>query len=73
MVPRGEPISNMLSWPLVFFICAVIAPGLLGFNPVARAASGISQALFLVFLVLLALSFVVRSLWSKERHLSEAR
>lgn len=48
----------MLSWAVVFFIIALIA-AIFGFGGIA-AATGIAKILFFVFLVLFALSLMMR-------------
>jgi len=47
----------MLNWALTFFIFAVIA-GVLGFGGIAGEMVGIAKILFVVFLVLFAVSFL---------------
>ena len=47
----------MLSWALTFFIVAIIA-AVLGFGGIAAGASSIAQILFVVFLVLFAVSLI---------------
>lgn len=49
----------MFGWALTFFIIALIAAGL-GFGGIAGASAGVAQILFFVFLVLFALSLVMR-------------
>ncbi len=51
----------MLGWALIFFILA-IAAGLLGFFALAGVAAAIAKALFIVFLVVLVATFVVRAI-----------
>ena len=46
----------MLGWAIVFGVLALIA-AYLGFGALAGAAAGIAKILFLVFLVLLVVSF----------------
>ena len=48
----------MLQWALIFLVVALIA-GALGFTGVYVAAAGIAKILFLVFLVLFAVSLVM--------------
>lgn len=50
----------MLGWSIVFFLLAVVA-GALGFTGIYVAAAGIAKILFVVFLVLLVASFVIRA------------
>ncbi|MDB5441388.1 MAG: hypothetical protein JWM33_3815 [Caulobacteraceae bacterium] len=61
----GRPVdfkaNHMLGWALTFFIVALIA-GALGFWVLAGAAAAIAKLLFLIFLVLLVASFVVRAI-----------
>jgi uncharacterized membrane protein YtjA (UPF0391 family) len=51
---EGEP---MLSWAVTFLIIAVIA-GLLGFGGIAGTAVEMAKALFVVFLILSAVSLL---------------
>jgi len=46
----------MLSWAVTFFVIAIIA-AVLGFGGIAGGASSIAQILFVVFLILAAVSF----------------
>lgn len=48
----------MLYWALVFFVVALIA-GALGFGGIASASTGIAQILFILFLVLFAISLIM--------------
>lgn len=48
----------MLNWVLTFFVLALVA-GVLGFGGLAGDMMGIAKILFLVFLVLFAVSFVM--------------
>jgi uncharacterized membrane protein YtjA (UPF0391 family) len=52
---QGE--KTMLHYAVVFFIIALIA-ALFGFGGIAAGAVGIAKILFVVFLVLAALTFV---------------
>lgn len=47
----------MLSWVITFIVLALIA-GLFGFTSIAGASFGFAKILFVVFLVLLVLSFL---------------
>jgi uncharacterized membrane protein YtjA (UPF0391 family) len=47
----------MLGWTLMFLVIAIIA-GVLGFGGIAVASAGIAKILFLVFLVLFAVSLI---------------
>ncbi len=51
----------MLGWALLFFILALVA-GVLGFGVLAGVAASIAKILFLVFLVVLVASFVIRAI-----------
>ena len=51
----------MLGWALTFLIVALIA-GVLGFTSIAGASIAIAKILFLVFLVLFAVSLVMHLL-----------
>ena len=48
----------MLNWVLTFFVLAIVA-GVLGFGGLAGEMIGIAKILFMVFLVLFAVSFIV--------------
>jgi uncharacterized membrane protein YtjA (UPF0391 family) len=48
----------MLNWVVTFFVLALVA-GILGFGGLAGGMMGIARILFLVFLVLFAVSFFV--------------
>jgi uncharacterized membrane protein YtjA (UPF0391 family) len=48
----------MLGWALTFLVVALVA-AVLGFTSVAGAAMGIAKILFVVFLVLFAVSLVM--------------
>jgi uncharacterized membrane protein YtjA (UPF0391 family) len=50
--------DTMLSWAITFLIIALFA-ALLGFGGIAGTAAGIAKVLFLVFLVLFAMSFII--------------
>jgi len=54
----------LLSWAVTFFIIALIA-GVLGFGGIAGASVGIAKICFFVFLVLFAISLVMRVLSGK--------
>ena len=54
----------MLYWTLTFFVLAIIA-GLLGFTTIAGTAYAVAKVLFLVFLVLLIVSFFSNALRGK--------
>ena len=47
----------MLNWAITFFVVAIIA-AVLGFTSIAGPAIGIAKILFLVFLVLAAVSLI---------------
>jgi len=47
----------MLNWALTFFILAIVA-GILGFGGIAGSMIGVAKILFVVFLVLFAVSFI---------------
>jgi uncharacterized membrane protein YtjA (UPF0391 family) len=47
----------MLGWTLTFLVIAIIA-GVLGFGGIAVASAGIAKILFVVFLVLFAVSLI---------------
>lgn len=49
----------MLGWALTFLVVALIAAAL-GFGGIAGASAGIAKILFFVFLVLFAISLVMR-------------
>ena len=51
----------MLGWALTFLVVALIA-AILGFGGIAGASAGIAQILFFVFIVLFAISLLVRTL-----------
>jgi uncharacterized membrane protein YtjA (UPF0391 family) len=48
----------MLNWVLTFFVMAIVA-GVLGFGGLAGEMVGIAKILFLLFLVLFAISFIM--------------
>ncbi|WP_367871189.1 DUF1328 domain-containing protein [Luteolibacter sp. Populi] len=54
----------MLHWTITFLILALVA-GLLGFTTIAGASFGIAKVLFVVFLVLLVVSFFSNALRGK--------
>lgn len=49
----------MLGWALTFLVVALIAAAL-GFGGIAGASAGIAKILFFVFLILFAISLVLR-------------
>lgn len=49
----------MLGWALTFLVVALIAAAL-GFGGIAGASAGIAKILFFVFLILFAVSLVLR-------------
>lgn len=55
----------MLSWSLTFLVLALIA-GVLGFGVIAGTAAYIAKVLFVVFLLLLIVSAVTRSMHGKN-------
>jgi len=57
----GLERHTMLWWALVFLIVALIA-GALGFSGIAGALTNIAWILFVVFLVLFAISLVANAL-----------
>ncbi len=50
----------MLNWALTFFILAIIA-AVLGFGGIAAGAASIGKILFVVFLVLFAVSLIANA------------
>ena len=48
----------MLNWAITFFLIAIVA-ALFGFSGVAVGAADIAQMLFIVFLVLFAISLLI--------------
>lgn len=50
----------MLGWIVLFLVLALVA-ALFGWGGIASSAAGIAQILFVVFLVLLVVSFVIRA------------
>jgi uncharacterized membrane protein YtjA (UPF0391 family) len=50
----------MLGWALAFLVVALIAAAL-GFGGIAGASAGIAKILFFVFLILFAISLIVRA------------
>lgn len=48
----------MLSWSLTFFVVALIA-ALFGFTNIAVGAASVAKILFVVFLILFALSLII--------------
>ncbi len=61
----AERIPDMLRWALGFLVLAVIA-AFFGYGGVATASAGIAKTLFLLFLVVAAITFIV-SLFSARR------
>jgi uncharacterized membrane protein YtjA (UPF0391 family) len=63
MTADGRPAREvpMLGWALTFAILALIAWAL-GFFALAGLAASVAKILFVVFLVLLVVSFIVRAL-----------
>ncbi|MEL6644827.1 MAG: DUF1328 domain-containing protein [Pseudomonadota bacterium] len=53
----------MLGWALTFLVVALIA-AVFGFGGIASASAGIAQILFFIFLILFAVTIVVRGLRS---------
>ena len=53
----------MLGWALTFLVVALIA-GALGFGGIAGASTGIAQILFVVFIILFAITIIGRALRS---------
>lgn len=49
----------MLRWAVIFFVVAIIA-AVFGFGGIAGAATDIARILFFVFLILFAVSLVMR-------------
>jgi len=50
-------VKTMLYWAAVFFVIA-IAAGILGFGGLAASAAGIAKILFMIFIVLFAVSIL---------------
>ena len=55
----------MLKWTLVFFIFAIVA-AVFGFTSIAGASMDIAQILFVVFLVLMIVSAIMRALQGRS-------
>lgn len=55
----------MLSWAFTFLVLALVA-GLLGFTSIAGASMGIAKILFLIFLVLFAVTVVMQVVRGKK-------
>ena len=53
----------MLGWALTFLVVALIA-GALGFGGIAGASTGIAQILFVVFIIMFAVTMIGRALRS---------
>lgn len=49
----------MLGWALTFLVIALIA-AVFGFGGIASASAGIAQILFFVFLILFAITLIMR-------------
>lgn len=49
----------MLGWALGFFVLALIA-ALFGFGGIASASAGIAQILFVLFIILFAVTMIAR-------------
>jgi uncharacterized membrane protein YtjA (UPF0391 family) len=47
----------MLSWALTFLVIAIVA-GVFGFGSIAATSAGFAQAIFVVFLIMFALSLI---------------
>ena len=56
----------MLRWALGFLVLAIIA-AFFGFGGIATASAGIAKTLFILFLVIAAVTFVVSLLSSRGR------
>lgn len=56
----------MLYWTLIFLLLAIVA-GLLGFTTITGTAYAIAKVLFLVFVVLLIVSFFSNALRGKTQ------
>ena len=56
----------MLNWALTFFILAIIA-AVLGFGGIAAGAASIGKILFVVFLVLFAVSLIANGTRGRSR------
>ena len=54
------PEFQMLNWALTFFILAIIA-AVLGFGGIAASAASIGKILFVIFLVLFAVSLIANA------------
>ena len=48
----------MLKWTLIFFVVAIIA-GIFGFTSIAAGAAAIAKTIFFIFIVLVAVSFIL--------------
>jgi uncharacterized membrane protein YtjA (UPF0391 family) len=55
---RRKEDSNMLRWAVIFLVVALIAAAM-GFGGIAGDAAGIAKILFVVFLVIAAISLVL--------------
>ena len=56
----------MLRWALGFLVLAIIA-AFFGFGGIATASAGMAKTLFILFLVIAAITFVVSLLSSRGR------
>jgi len=59
--PRSikREVIQMLRWAVIFLVVAIIA-GVFGFGGIAGAATDIARILFFIFLILFAVSFIMR-------------
>ena len=55
----------MLGWALGFFVLALIA-ALFGFGGIASASAGIAQILFVLFIILFAVTMIARLIGSRR-------
>ena len=55
----------MLGWALGFFVLALIA-ALFGFGGIASASAGIAQILFVLFIILFAVTMIARLVSSRR-------
>jgi len=55
-VVKGE-VNDMLYYAVIFFVTAIIA-AVLGLTGIAAGAAGIAKALFVVFLIVVAVSLL---------------